>query len=157
MSKTKLWKWYFNLFIRTPIAALLLIVALAVGLTLLTSSITVRVYASVQAEVYDWTDKVMAFTMFSAKLDHTPSSTGLHVGDAVVWYVESSGERYDGEIITIEANGTGSRVNIRTDAVQWKLAMKEVDTDITSVTVDLPIGRQSVREKLFGSKGGDAQ
>jgi hypothetical protein len=156
MSKSKLWRWYYNLFIRTPIAALLFIMALVVGLTLLASTITVRQYASVQAEAVDGKDGTGG-TLLAAKLDRTSAAADLHVGDAVVWYVESSGERYDGEIASIESAGEGSSVHIRTDREQWNDAVNEAGTNIKAVTVDLPVARMSVREKLLGSKGGDAQ
>ncbi|MBD3918524.1 hypothetical protein H8B09_07135 [Paenibacillus sp. PR3] len=156
MTRTKLWKWYFNLFIRTPIAALFFIVALIAGLTLLINSITVREYASVQAQPMDTQDGT-SVTMLAAKLDRMQAEADLKAGDAVVWYVGNSGERYDGEVASIEAGGVGSSVLIRTDASQWKLAVKEAKTDSPSITVDIPIGRQSVKEKLFGRKGGDEQ
>lgn len=157
MTRTKLWKWYFNLFIRTPIAALLLIMALIAGLALLTNSITVREYASVEAKVMEDADDGTNITMLAAMLDRTQAKAGVEVGDAVVWYVENSGKRYDGEIASIKASGEGSSVHIRTNSSQWNLAVKEAKTDSPAVTVDLPIGRQSVKEKLFGRKGGDEQ
>jgi hypothetical protein len=156
MSKSKLWRWYYNLFIRTPIAALLFIVSLLVGLTLLASTITVREYASVQAEAVDGKDGTGG-TLLAAKLEQTTAAAALHVGDAVVWYVERSGERYDGEITSIESAGEGSSVSIRSDEEQWNRAVNEAGTNIKAVTVDLPVTRMSVRERLFGSKGGDAQ
>ncbi|GMK37163.1 hypothetical protein PCCS19_02160 [Paenibacillus sp. CCS19] len=157
MPKAKLWNGYFNLFIRTPIAALCFIIALIVGLSLLTSSITVREYISVQAHVGDGNKDDAGGNLLAAKLDKKLESIELHVGDDVVWYVEDSGNRYDGEIASIEASDVGSTVQIRTDAGQWDTAMKEADSQDSKITVDLPVGKQSVKEKLFGSKGGDAQ
>jgi hypothetical protein len=156
MTRTKLWQWYFNLFIRTPIAALLLIIALIAGLTLLTGSITVRQYETVQIRPA-WTDEEMVGASFEAKLDQAPEAAGVQVGDAVVWYFYGVGERYDGEVTSIERSSEGSSVHIRAAIEDWEQGMKAYGSDAIQLLADLPVAKVTVKEKIFGAQRGGAQ
>lgn len=150
MRRNQMWKLYMYVFIKTPIAALLFISALVLGIGYLTNTISVRVYASLQGSFVT----ADGGTMLEAAL--ITASSELKEKDNVTWYVKSSGERYASEVARIDDTDSLSiKVQIQVDAQQWEKAKAEAETDQPSVTIELPIGRQSLKHKLFSGKGGE--
>jgi hypothetical protein len=141
----RLWKLYTFTFIKTPIAALFIIVGLAVGMYVLMNSIRIQSYWAVTGAPEEKGES----TLITVQGNNHYAE--LHMRDKITWYIEESGERYEGTVLKIDSSTEANRLEIEVTAADWTRAKKEADVEsaVPPVYVELPQGQKTVFAKLF--------
>lgn len=141
----RLWKLYTFTFIKTPIAALFIIVGLTVGMYLLMNSIRIQSYRAVTGAPVEKGESTLI------TVQGNNNYTELHMQDKITWYIEESGDRYEGTVLNIDSSTDADKLEIEVTALEWTRAMKESDAESAEppVYVELPQGQETVFAKLF--------
>ncbi|MFE4710670.1 MULTISPECIES: hypothetical protein [Paenibacillus] len=141
----RLWKWYRFTFIQTPIAALVIIALLVAGMYALMTRIEIRQYSSALGTIEAGTHAEV--TYLTVLLERgTPE---LQSNDEVVWYTEESGNRYPAKVDSIHEEERGTVVRIQVEPAEWDRASAEGSGKQKPYVVEIPIGKQTVMQRLF--------
>ncbi|MFC3748305.1 hypothetical protein [Paenibacillus sp. GCM10012306] len=141
----RLWKWYRFTFIQTPIAALVIIALLVGGMYALMTGIEVRQYSSALGTIdADSNSEVIHLSVLLGT--GTPE---LQSNDEVVWYTEESGNRYPAKVNSIHEEDRGTIVVIQVEPAVWDRASAEGSGKQKPYVVEIPVGKQTVMQRLF--------
>ncbi|MFF2017404.1 hypothetical protein [Paenibacillus sp. NPDC058177] len=141
----RLWKWYRFTFIQTPIAALVIIALLVAGMYALMTGIEVRQYSSALGTI-DAGSNSEGIHLNVLVETGTPE---LHTNDEVVWYTEESGNRYPAKVNSIHEEERGTIVRIQVEPAAWDRANEEGSGEQKPYVVEIPVGKQTVIQRLF--------
>ncbi|MGO4495696.1 hypothetical protein AB4114_07280 [Paenibacillus sp. 2RAB27] len=142
----RFWHLYFTVFIKSPIAAILIIGFLVCGLIYLVNSVSVSQYISAKGMISIVESQVDIVVPIPDK------QTEVNIGDRVTWFVQESGDRYEGIITSIKTEADSSRtVRIVVSHEEWLKDQLELASNERNVHVELPVGKQKVKDRLFYS------
>lgn len=142
----RLWNLYFTVFIKSPIAAILIIGLLVCGLIYLVNNVSVNQYMSAKGVISIVENRVEIVVPIP------DNQTEANIGDRVTWFVKKSGDRYDGKITSFETEADRTRtLRIVVSHEDWLKAQLAVTPSERNVNVEIPSGKQKVKDRLFYS------
>jgi archaellum component FlaG (FlaF/FlaG flagellin family) len=142
----RLWDLYFTVFIKSPIAAILIIGILVCGLLYLVNSVSVNQYISAKGIISMVNNRVEIVAPIPDK------QTEVKNGDRVTWFIKESGDRYYGTITSFETEADRSHtVRIVVSHEDWLKAQLAVTSSERNGNVEISSGKQKVKERLFYS------
>ncbi|WP_151737574.1 hypothetical protein [Paenibacillus tengchongensis] len=147
--KRRLWNGFSYFFIRTPIAALLIIAGLGGGLFVWMNSTYLQHDLTVPGIMVEEEDRMLV------RVQGDYDMSEIRLQDITHWYLSADGGRYPGTIVDVEQLPEDRALDIEVSPGAWlqaKLEAGEAPSGQT-VYVDLPQGRRSLWFKMI-HKGG---
>lgn len=80
----------------------------------------------------------------------------LIVGDPITWSILQNTNRYQGSVSNVSRGENGVIIQICTEPEDWARVQEEagMGNDKLSVTVDVPTGEQTVKQRIFSGRRG---
>lgn len=146
--RRRLWNRFSFFFIKTPIAAIFIIIILTVGLFTWMNNTTIRSYLTVTGIPLEQADS----TLVRVQGDFGIAGLGLHA--PITWYLSAGGDRYEGTVIRADNKLSDSIIEVEISRKQWLQAKAQSGSRLyePSVYIDLPQGRQTVWAKMINKE-----
>ncbi|WP_144026969.1 hypothetical protein [Paenibacillus sp. FSL R7-0273] len=141
----RLWNGFSYLFIRTPLAALLIIAGLCGGLYIWADSLLLQHYVTVSGSAS------VSGEYMLVRLKGNYDSSYIDIRDTASWYLSADGGRYTGTVVAVQAEAGGSTVELEISRSQWTRANTESGKTLSGeqVFVEIPQGQRSLWFKMI--------
>ncbi|MEK5445301.1 hypothetical protein [Paenibacillus sp. FSL R7-0331] len=141
----RLWNGFSYLFIRTPIAALLIIAGLCGGLFIWANGLLLQHYVTVSGSAS------LSEEYMLVRLKGNYDSSYIEISDTASWYLSADGRRYTGTVVAVQAEPGRSTVELEISRSEWTRANTESGKALSGqqVYVEIPQGQRSLWFKMI--------
>jgi hypothetical protein len=138
MVRRKIWGMLFSMGVKTPIAAIIIIITMIVTLFLLVNSVYINVYVKFTGDLI----KDVVYVKVNPQINSNFS-------EEAIWYSDHNAQRYKGTIVHDYYDEKDRRLEVKIWDIDLNGSQDNQGDDVSIITVEVLAGRERLLDKIL--------